>query len=132
MRRYRARLLVPAAIAALALTAGSAAAHTSPVPAAAERAGCRAGSREAAKKSVKVNAALAEPWRELWDNDLSLTDKIIAPGLVVHTAPIGGSGSGEHRGRDGPNQWVAGIHTLFSKPDPVIPCADVRHPRGLR
>lgn len=64
--------------------------------------------------SIKTNAALAEPWRDLWNNDLSLTDKIVAPGLVSHAAPITGSGSDVKHGREALNQWVAGIHTVFT------------------
>ncbi|MFF4351152.1 ester cyclase [Streptomyces sp. NPDC001530] len=64
--------------------------------------------------SVQENVALAEPWKELWNNDLSLTEKIIAPDFVAHAAPITGSGGDEIRGREALNQWVAGIHSLLS------------------
>ncbi|WP_406327499.1 ester cyclase [Streptomyces sp. NBC_00203] len=64
--------------------------------------------------SAQENAALVEPWKELWNNDLSLTEKIIAPDFVAHAAPITGSGGDEIHGREGLNQWVAGIHTLLS------------------
>ncbi|MFI6493190.1 ester cyclase [Streptomyces sp. NPDC050564] len=64
--------------------------------------------------SVQENAALAEPWKELWNNDLSLTEKIIAPDFVAHAAPITGSGADEIRGREALNQWISGIHSLLS------------------
>jgi hypothetical protein len=64
--------------------------------------------------SARENAALAEPWKELWNNDLSLTEKIIAPDFVAHAAPITGSGGHEIHGREALNQWVAGIHLLLS------------------
>ena len=35
------------------------------------------------------NAALAEPWKDLWNGDLTLTDKIIAEDFVAHAAPRG-------------------------------------------
>ena len=63
--------------------------------------------------SATDNAALAEPWRELWNNDLSLTDKIIARDFVAHAAPLTGSGDDTVHGRDGLNGWVAGIHTVL-------------------
>jgi len=33
------------------------------------------------------NAALAEPWKDLWNGNLGLTDKIIAEDFVAHAAP---------------------------------------------
>ena len=63
--------------------------------------------------SVEENAALAEPWKELWNNDLSLTEKIIAPDFVAHAAPLTGSGGDEIHGREALNQWVGGIHSVL-------------------
>jgi hypothetical protein len=58
------------------------------------------------------NAALAEPWKQLWNGDLTVTDKIIAEDFVAHAAPLTGTGSDLMRGRDALNGWVSGIHTL--------------------
>jgi hypothetical protein len=33
--------------------------------------------------SNAANAALAEPWKDLWNGDLSLTEKIIAEDFVA-------------------------------------------------
>jgi len=63
--------------------------------------------------SASTNALLAEPWKDLWNNDLSVTDKIIAPDFVAHAAPITGSGDDTVHGREGLNGWVAGIHTIL-------------------
>ncbi|MER8186129.1 ester cyclase [Kitasatospora sp. NPDC094015] len=63
--------------------------------------------------TASANALLAEPWKALWNNDLSLTDKIIAPDFVAHAAPITGSGDDTVHGREGLNGWVAGIHTIL-------------------
>ena len=60
------------------------------------------------------HAKLAERWRQLWNGDLSITDKIIAEDFVAHAAPITGVGEGEIHGRDALNQWVGGINTLLS------------------
>jgi predicted ester cyclase len=58
-------------------------------------------------------AALAEPWRELWNGDLTLTDQIIHPDFVAHAAPITGGAAGDINGRDALNAWVGGINALF-------------------
>ena len=76
------------------------------------------------------NAALAEPWRELWNGDLTVTDKIIAEDFVAHAAPLTGTGSDLIRGREALNGWVSGIHAIL--PDlsfeiEVGPIADDDH-----
>jgi predicted ester cyclase len=76
------------------------------------------------------NAALAEPWKELWNGDLTLTDKIIAEDFVAHAAPLTGTGSDLIRGREALNGWVSGIHAIL--PDlsfeiEVGPIADDDH-----
>ncbi|HET9080408.1 MAG TPA: hypothetical protein VFO01_07810 [Trebonia sp.] len=40
--------------------------------------------------SNAANAALAEPWKDLWNGELSLTEKIIAEDFA---ATLGGYGS---------------------------------------
>ena len=76
------------------------------------------------------NAALAEPWKDLWNGDLTLTDKIIAEDFVAHAAPLTGTGSDLIRGREALNGWVTGIHAIL--PDlsfeiEVGPIADDDH-----
>ena len=63
--------------------------------------------------TAAANALLAEPWKDLWNNDLSQTDKIIATDFVAHAAPITGSGDDTVQGRAGLNGWVSGIHALL-------------------
>ena len=63
--------------------------------------------------AASPNAELAEPWRQLWNGDLSLTDKIISQDFVAHAAPITGVGDGEIHGREALNQWVGGINALL-------------------
>ena len=36
------------------------------------------------------NAAFAEPWRQLWNGDLTQLDAIVAEGFVAHAALIAG------------------------------------------
>ena len=43
--------------------------------------------------SSTASAALAEPWKELWNGDLAVTDKIIAEGFIAHAAPLTGTPS---------------------------------------
>jgi len=76
------------------------------------------------------NAALAEPWKDLWNGDLTLTDKIIAEDFVAHAAPLTGTGPDLIRGREALNGWVSGIHAIL--PDlsfeiEVGPIADDDH-----
>ena len=59
------------------------------------------------------NAALAEPWKQLWNGDLTVTDKIIAEDFVAHAAPLTGAGSDLVRGREALNGWVSGIHAIL-------------------
>ena len=59
------------------------------------------------------NAALAEPWKDLWNGDLGLTEKIIAEDFVAHAAPLTGTGPDQIRGREGLNGWVSGIHAVL-------------------
>jgi predicted ester cyclase len=63
--------------------------------------------------SNAANAALVDPWKDLWNGDLSVTDKIIAADFVAHAAPITGTGPDEIRGRDALNAWVSGIHAIL-------------------
>ncbi len=80
--------------------------------------------------SIAANAALAEPWKDLWNGDLSLTDKIIADDFVAHAAPLTGIGADQIRGREALNEWVSGIHAILSDLAFVIevgPIADEEH-----
>ena len=60
-----------------------------------------------------ANAALAGPWKDLWNGDLSLTDKIIAEDFIAHAAPITGTGPDEIRGREALKGWISGTHAIL-------------------
>lgn len=80
--------------------------------------------------SNEANAALAEPWKDLWNGDPSVTDKIIAEDFTAHAAPITGTGPDKIHGRDALNQWVSGTHSIFADLDFVIevgPITDDEH-----
>jgi hypothetical protein len=70
--------------------------------------------REGNVMSNAAIAALAEPWKNLWDGDLSQTEKIIAEDFAAHGAPLTGAGSDLIRGREALNAWVSGIHAVLS------------------
>lgn len=63
--------------------------------------------------SNSANAALTGLWQDLWNGDLSVTDKIIADDFTAHAAPITGTGPDEIHGRDALNAWVSGIHAIL-------------------
>lgn len=63
--------------------------------------------------SAVEHAALAEPWRRLWNNDLTLTDQIIHEEFVAHAAPIVGGAEQSAHGREHLNEWIKGIHSLL-------------------
>src|SRR5258707_3103069 len=80
--------------------------------------------------SNAANAALAEPWKDLWNGDLSLTEKIIAEDFVAHAAPLTGAGTDQIRGRQALNGWVSGIRAILGGLAFVIevgPIADEEH-----
>jgi predicted ester cyclase len=80
--------------------------------------------------SNAANAELAEPWKDLWNGDLSLTEKIIAEDFVAHAAPLTGFGPDLIRGREALDGWVSGIHAIFGDLAFVIevgPITDEEH-----
>ena len=65
--------------------------------------------------SSTANAALAEPWKDLWNGNLGLTEKkIIAGDFVAHAAPLTGTGTDQVHGREALNGWVSGIHAVLA------------------
>ena len=77
-----------------------------------------------------ANAALAGPWKDLWNGDLSLTDKIIAEDFTAHAAPITGTGPDQIRGREALKGWISGIHAVLPDLSFVIeagPITDDEH-----
>lgn len=59
------------------------------------------------------NKSLWGPCAELWNGDLALVERIIAPDFVAHAAPITGTGSDEVHGREGLRGWVSGIRAAI-------------------
>ncbi|MCX5016623.1 ester cyclase [Streptomyces sp. NBC_00555] len=107
-RRYRARLLIPAAIAALALTSTSAVAHTSPATAA-DRTVAAQDHREGAKKPK----AMLDAWLDLWNGDSARAPGIISPDFRVHAALLDGGDGSSIRGVDGLVAWIGQTRAAF-------------------
>lgn len=55
---------------------------------------------------------LALPWRDLWDGDLAIADRIIAHNFVAHAAPLSGTGSDTITGIPALKGWIEGIHAV--------------------
>ena len=75
-------------------------------------------------------ASLAEPWRLLWNGDLSYTEQIIHEDFVAHAASITGGAAEDMKGRETLNGWVTGINALFPDLDfqfDVGPITDDTH-----
>lgn len=80
--------------------------------------------------SNAANAALAEPWKDLWNGHLEVTSQIIAEDFVAHAASLIGTGGDEIRGREALNGWVSGIHAILPDLASVIevgPITDDEH-----
>ncbi len=80
--------------------------------------------------SSAANAALASPWKDLWNGDLGIADQIIAGDFVAHAAPLTGTGPDEIRGREALKGWISGIHAVLPTLSFVIevgPIADDEH-----
>jgi predicted ester cyclase len=63
--------------------------------------------------STVTNSQFANPWKDLWSGDLTITPKIIAEDFVAHAAPLTGSGPAEIHGRDALNASANGIHSVL-------------------
>ncbi|QIY77476.2 ester cyclase [Streptomyces sp. RLB1-33] len=107
-RRHRARLLVPAAIAALAFTATTAAADTSPATAAERTA--TAHDRRGAEHKPKT---MLDAWLRLWNGDFAQAPGIISPGFRVHAALLDGGDGSSIRGVDGLVAWIGQTRAAF-------------------
>jgi len=72
-------------------------------------------------------AALASPWKDLWNGDLGITGQMVAEDFVAHFAPLTGTGGDEFRGREALNGMVSGIRAILPDLNFVIevgPIAD--------
>lgn len=124
-RRHRARLLVPAAIAALAFAAMTTAADTSPATAA-DRTVAAQDHQGAAKKPK----GMLDAWLRLWNGDFAQASGIISSDFRVHAALMDGGDGSSIRGVDGLVAWIGQTRAAF--PDlrfttEVAPLVDGHH-----
>ncbi len=59
------------------------------------------------------NTALAEPWRNLWNGDLSQLDKIVSEDFVAHASLAGGKSDDTLVGRAAIGEWISGMHSVM-------------------
>jgi hypothetical protein len=64
--------------------------------------------------SSEASTALATQWKDLWNGDLGIADRIITDDFVAHAAPLTGTGPDEIRGREALKGWISGIHTVLT------------------
>lgn len=75
---------------------------------------------------AKENKALWSSWQDLWNGNLEVADKIIAPGFVAHFAPMGNSPDGV-RGPEELKRWIGdslGAFTDYRFTTVIGPIAD--------
>ena len=106
--RTRIRLLLPAAVAALAVTATTAAATTSSVTPAAHS--VTAPDHRAAAKNP---TAMLDAWLRLWNGDYTQAEAIISPDFTVHAALLDGGDGSTVRGADGLVAWISQTRAAF-------------------
>lgn len=106
--RTRMRLLVPAAMTALALGATTAAAHTS--SAATAEHPVTSHSHQAAAKSPQ---AMLDAWLRLWNGDFTQAAGIISPDFTVHAALLDGGDGSSIRGVDGLEAMITQLRAAF-------------------
>ncbi|MFF9306957.1 ester cyclase [Streptomyces sp. NPDC014777] len=106
--RTRIRLLLPAAVAALAISATTAAATTSSAAPAAHSA--TAPDNQVAAKNPK---AMLDAWLRLWNGDHTQAEAIISPAFTVHAALLDGGDGSSIRGADGLVAWIDQTRSAF-------------------
>ncbi|MFJ8358361.1 ester cyclase [Streptomyces sp. NPDC093984] len=104
--RNRMRLLAPAAMAALAVSATTAAAPTS-------SAAGHTVTSQGHPSAVKSPKAMLDSWLRLWNGDFTQASGIISPDFKVHAALLDGGDGSSIRGADGLAAWIAQTRAAF-------------------
>ncbi|WP_226873420.1 ester cyclase [Microbispora sitophila] len=108
MTTYRMRLIVPAAMAALAVGATTAAAHTSTATSAEH-----AVTSQDHQSTAKNPKAMLDAWLRLWNGDFTQAPRIISSDFKVHAALLDGGDGSTIRGTDGLVAWIAQTRAAF-------------------
>ncbi|MEV5388557.1 ester cyclase [Streptomyces sp. NPDC052721] len=106
--RNRMRLLVPAALAALAVSATTVAAST---PSAAPTA--HSVTAQEHQSTAKNPKAMLDAWLRLWNGDYTQAPGIISPDFTVHAALLDGGDGSSIRGADGLVAWISQTRAAF-------------------
>ena len=126
-RRPRARLLVPAALAALVCTAMTATASDASPKSPSTTAITAVQSHHGGAQRPK---AMLDDWLRLWNGDHDRAPGIISPAFRVHAALLDGGDGSSIRGVDGLVTWIAQTRAVFPDlrfTEQVAPLVDGRH-----
>jgi predicted ester cyclase len=126
-RRPRARLLVPAALAALLCTAMTATvSDASPKSPSTTAITAVQSDHEGAQRPK----AMLDDWLRLWNGDYDRAPGIISPAFRVHAALLDGGDGSSIRGVDGLVTWIAQTRAAFPDlrfTEQVAPLVDGRY-----
>jgi predicted ester cyclase len=111
-RRPRARLLVPAALAALVCTAMTATASDASPKSSSTTSITTVQSHHEGAQKPKPKAML-DDWLHLWNGDYDRAPGIISPAFRVHAALLDGGDGSSIRGVDGLVAWIAQTRVAF-------------------
>ncbi|MET8135116.1 nuclear transport factor 2 family protein [Streptomyces sp. NPDC005251] len=106
--RRRMLLLAPAALAALGLTAATAAADTSTTGPSA-----RTASGPGRHGTARKTKAMLDAWLRLWNGDYTQAPGIISTDFRVHAALLDGGDGSAIRGADGLVAWIGQTRAAF-------------------
>ncbi|WP_405847718.1 ester cyclase [Streptomyces sp. NBC_01518] len=126
-RRPRARLLVPAALAALVCTAMTATASDASPKSPSTTAITTVQSQHEGTQRPK---AMLDDWLRLWNGDYDRATGIISPAFRVHAALIDGGDGSSIRGADGLVAWIKQTRAAFPDlrfTEQVTPLVDGRY-----
>ncbi|WP_199810930.1 ester cyclase [Streptomyces sp. NRRL F-525] len=126
-RRPRARLLVPAALAALVCTAMTASASDASPKSPSTTAITAVQSHHEGAQRPK---AMLDDWLRLWNGDYDRATGIISPAFRVHAALLDGGDGSSIRGADGLVAWIKQTRAAFPDlrfTEQVTPLVDGRY-----
>lgn len=126
-RRPRARLLVPAALAALVCTAMTATASDASPKSPSTTAIATVQSHQEGAQRPK---AMLDDWLRLWNGEYDRAPGIISPAFRVHAALLDGGDGSSIRGADGLVAWIKQTRAAFPDlrfTEQVAPLIDGRY-----
>ena len=128
-RHHRARLLVPAALVALACTAMTATASDAS-PKTTTKTTTATVTTARSQDGVQRPKVMLDNWLRLWNGDYDRAPGIISPAFRVHAALLDGGDGSSIRGADGLVAWIKQTRAAFPDlrfTEQVTPLVDGRH-----